>query len=170
MDAIRAALGEQRVTYLGFSYGTYLGAEYADRYPTRVRAMVLDGAVDPSLSYAQGTLIQAVGFEHALDAFLKACSSTSQCGFATGGNPAVALNDVLRSIDSESLPATVAGEHRTLGPGEADLGVATALYAGTEGWPALAQALTEAAQGNGRGLLQLSDVYTERQPGGHYSN
>jgi pimeloyl-ACP methyl ester carboxylesterase len=170
MDAIRAALGEQRVTYLGFSYGTYLGAEYADRYPNRVRAMVLDGAVDPSLSYEQGTLTQAVGFEHALDAFLKACASTSQCGFATGGNPATALNDVLRSIDSESVPAMVAGEHRTLGPGEADLGVATALYAGTEGWPVLAQALSRAAQGDGSGLLRLSDVYTERQPGGHYSN
>lgn len=170
MDAIRAALGDQRVTYLGFSYGTYLGALYADHYPTRVRAMVLDGAVDPSLPYAQGTLTQALGFEHALDAFLSACASTTQCGFATRGNPAVALNDVLRSIDAESLPAMVSGEHRTLGPGETDLGVATALYAGKQGWPVLAQALTRAAQGDGSGLLQLSDTYTERQPGGHYSN
>ncbi len=170
MDAIRAALGERRVTYLGFSYGTYLGALYADRYPTRVRAMVLDGAVDPSLPYAQGTITQAVGFEHALDAFLATCASTTQCGFAARGNPSIALDDLLRSIDAESLPATVAGENRALGPGETDLGVATALYAGKQGWTVLARALTLAAQGDGSGLLQLSDVYTERQPGGRYSN
>ena len=61
MDAIRTALGEEKLSYLGFSYGTYLGALYADRYPERVRALVLDGAVDPSLTYEEVSHDQADG-------------------------------------------------------------------------------------------------------------
>lgn len=170
MDAIRAALGEAKVTYLGFSYGTYLGAMYAQQYPTRIRAMVLDGAVDPSLSYAQGAQTQAVGFEQNLDAFLDHCRHDKHCGFATGGDPRRAFDDVMAGIDAEPLPAKVDGEHRTLGPGEADFGVAQALYSGRDGWPDLAHALAKAAQGDGSELLELSDEYTGYQRGGTYSN
>src|SRR5262245_19384852 len=73
MDAIRAAIGDDKVTYVGFSYGTYLGALYAEQYPSHIRAMVLDGALDPSLPSATSTQVQAVGFEHSLDAFFDWC-------------------------------------------------------------------------------------------------
>ncbi|MDQ1510258.1 MAG: hypothetical protein QOG50_2102, partial [Actinomycetota bacterium] len=165
MDAIRAAMGVRTISYVGFSYGTYLGALYADRYPTHVRAMVLDGAIDPALSSADGTIQQAVGFDRALDAFLAWCRDNSRCHFATHGNPTTALHDLTSSLDHETLPAEVDGEKRTLGPGEANIGIATALYAGRgrDGWEALGNALRDAARGDGSGLAVLSDTYTGRR-------
>ncbi len=170
MDAIRAAMGVRTISYLGFSYGTYLGALYADRYPNRVRAMVLDGVLDPALSSAAGTIRQAVGFDRALAAFLAWCRDNSKCGFARRGNPVAAFHDLTTSLRHETLPAKVGGEKRTLGPGEANIGIATALYAGRgrEGWERLGTALRDAAQGDGSGLLELSDIYTGRRPGGRY--
>ena len=76
----------------------------------------------------------------------------------------------IAQIDAEPLPGEVGGEQRTLGAGEADLGVASALYAGTQGWDILADALERAARGDGTTLLQLSDAYTGRKPGGTYDN
>jgi pimeloyl-ACP methyl ester carboxylesterase len=170
MDAIRAAMGERSITYLGFSYGTYLGALYANRYPNRVRAMVLDGAIDPAQSYAAATIGQAVGFDHALDAFLSWCRNNRRCAFAHDGNPATSFDDLTISLENETLPAEIAGEKRTLGPGEANIGIATALYAGKVGWVTLGKALRDAAEGKGTALLALSDEYTGRRPGGKYDN
>jgi pimeloyl-ACP methyl ester carboxylesterase len=170
MDFIRDALGEAELTYVGFSYGTLLGALYAQEYPERVRAMVLDGAIDPSLSPVEIAEVQAVGFEQALQAFFDWCGGNDDCGFATGGDPRVAFDRVIAGIDAEPLPAEIDGEARTLGPGEADLGVAQALYFGREGWPTLAEALAVAAQGDGTPLLMLSDFYAGRETGGAYSN
>ena len=141
MDAIRAALGEEKLTYLGFSYGTYLGAQYADRYPQNVRALVLDGAVDPSLPYEQYTREQAEGFDSALRAFLDDCAR-DDCGFG-GSDPQRAYDRLIAQIDAETVPGEIDGETRELGPGEADLGVASALYAGTDGWDILADALRD---------------------------
>jgi pimeloyl-ACP methyl ester carboxylesterase len=172
MDAIRAAMGVPTISYLGFSYGTYLGALYADRYPHRVRAMVLDGAIDPALPAAASTIRQAVGFDRSLDAFLAWCKHSSKCRFARHGNPVSAFHDLTTSLEHETLPGKVGGEKRTLGPGEANIGIATALSAGRgrDGWERLGAALAQASQGNGTELLALSDVYTGRQPGGRYDN
>jgi hypothetical protein len=115
-------------------------------------------------------MLQAEGFDHALGAFFDWCEGNDDCGFATGGDPQVAYERVIAGIDAEPLPAETDGESRTLGPGEADLGVALALYGGEDAWPTLAQALAQAAQGDGTALLMLSDAYTERGPDGQYSN
>jgi pimeloyl-ACP methyl ester carboxylesterase len=170
MDRIRQALGDAQISYLGFSYGTYLGSLYANEFPTHVRAMVLDGAVDPTLSPDAVGEQQAVGFEESLDAFLADCSAKTSCAFHAGGNSAQAYDQLIAQIDAEPLAATVNGESRTLGPGEADIGVGEALYGGREAWPQLAKALAHAAQGDGSDLLQLSDEYTMRQKGGSYTN
>ena len=79
LERIRRALGDEQLTFLGYSYGTYLGALYADRYPTKVRALLLDGAVDPRLSSHDATLQQAVGFEQSLGAFFDFCTRTRSC-------------------------------------------------------------------------------------------
>ena len=166
MDSIRAALGEDQISYLGFSYGTYIGALYADKYPERVRAMVLDGPVDPSLGFEELARDQGVGFDSALNAFLDDCAR-NDCGFG-GDDPHGAFTRLMAQIEAESLPGEVDGESRTLGPGEADIGVAEALYGGVPAWPDLARALNDAARGDGSRLLALSDGYTERQTGGDY--
>jgi pimeloyl-ACP methyl ester carboxylesterase len=170
MDAIRVAIGEQQITYVGFSYGTYLGALYAQRFPTHVRAMVLDGAVDPSLSYNDATVQQAQGFERQLNAFFDACRVDRACGFASGADPRAAFESLARDVDAEPQFAEIDGEQRTLGPGEFDIGVATALYGGVQGRPALAAALAQTAGGLGNKLLELSDQYTGRSVGGRYTN
>jgi pimeloyl-ACP methyl ester carboxylesterase len=162
-------MGVDRIDYLGFSYGTYLGALYARAFPQHVRSMVLDGAVDPALDYAQTALEQAQGFERDLDAFLAHCRDEG-CGFASGGDPFAAFDDLNGQIDAEPIPATVGGEQRTLGPGEFDIGVASALYGGHDAWTALGHALAQAAQGRGDELLAFSDDYTQRRPHGEYSN
>ena len=73
MDVLRAALGEEKLPYFGFSYGTRLGATYAELFPENVGRFVLDGAVDPSLPTLEGSLSQAKGFETALRAYLQDC-------------------------------------------------------------------------------------------------
>ncbi len=134
LDRIRAALGERLLTYIGFSYGTYIGALYAQEYPTHIRAMVLDGALDPSVGFAEASVTQGEGFDGALDDFFADCGRRgSKCHFG-GDDPAASYDKLITAIDAESTPAATNGEHRTLGPGEADIGVAAALYAGREGW------------------------------------
>ena len=92
MDVLRAALGERRLTYLGKSYGTYLGATYAGMFPKRVGRLVLDGPLDPALTSLQLGRLQAVGFQRALDAFLDDCLGRSSCPFH--GDRAAALASV----------------------------------------------------------------------------
>lgn len=168
MEYIRAALGEERITYLGYSYGTFMGALYAGLYPQRVRAFVFDGAVDPALEPVELTRTQAIGFENALEAFLAACAGDEGCPFQSEGDPGAAYDALMARIDAEGLPA--AGDERRLGPGEATLGVAASLYDEVRGWPALADALAAAAAGDGGALLDLSDGFVERRPDGSYSN
>ena len=172
MEAVRVAMRVPTINYLGFSYGTYLGALYADRYPRHIRAMVLDGAVDPAAPYNGGVVRQAVGFERALEAFLAWCRDNRDCRFARGGDPTAAYNALMESLGAESDPGTVHGEKRDLGIGEAAIGVAAALYngEGSHGWVALGTARNDAARGDGSGLLALSDSYTGREKGGSYNN
>jgi pimeloyl-ACP methyl ester carboxylesterase len=170
LDAIRAAIGEQRISYFGFSYGTYLGARYADMFPRRVRAMVLDGAVDPARSYADTVLQQAAGFERELQGFFTDCRGDPDCGFASWGDPQRAFDSLSRDVDAEPQYAKVHGERRILGPGEFEIGVANVLYAGDTGYRSLANALAQTASGLGNKMLAYSDEYTGRRTGGNYTN
>jgi pimeloyl-ACP methyl ester carboxylesterase len=168
MERIRAALGEERISYVGFSYGTFLGATYADLYPERVRAFVLDGAVDPSLSSEQLTETQALGFERGLQAFLDDCAANPGCDFHSGGDPYTAFDELMAAIDREPLTATSVGLGRQVGPGEATTAIAAALYDRESGWPALALGLERARQGDGSVMLRLFDAYTQRHADGTY--
>ncbi|MFN8037554.1 MAG: alpha/beta hydrolase [Acidimicrobiia bacterium] len=167
MDRIRAALGEDELTYLGYSYGTLLGALYAEKFPTRVRALVLDGAVDPSLTVEQMNAEQSAGLETALQRFFEHCAGDRSCAFSNGGHPDRAFDAVARRVDRRPIAA---GGGRTLGPGEFDIGVVTPLYEGVEGWDALAPALAAAQRGDGRSLMMFSDAYTGRKNSGRYDN
>ena len=170
LDAIRAAIGDEKISYLGFSYGTLVGAVYADLFPQHVRAMVLDGAIDPARSYADSTLDQAKSFDDDLRAFFEHCRASAACGFARGGDPAAAFDKLARALAAEPEPAVVDGESRTLGPGELDIAVASALYAGAAGYGVLTAALVQAGRGAGDRMLALADAYTGRKRGGTYSN
>jgi pimeloyl-ACP methyl ester carboxylesterase len=156
LDRLRAALGDERLTFFGHSYGTYLGALYADAYPRRVRAAVLDGALDPSLDLTQEVEAQAVGFDRVLGQFLSWCAAgPSACGWSPGANPGAAFQSLLASARRRPLPA---GASRQMGPGEIYEAVEGVMYSPSR-WPSLGRALGAAAAGNGAPVVALSDAY-----------
>jgi pimeloyl-ACP methyl ester carboxylesterase len=167
MDVLRASLGDPGLTYLGYSYGTSIGAEYLKLFPTKVRAMVLDGAIDPALTWDQVLEGQSKGFDVALQSFLADCQRTS-CAFrrAVQGDLGAAFDALAARVDRSPLTGKGA---RTVGPGEFTLGVGATLYDRAQGWPVLAEALRRAEGGDGQLLLALSDSYLDRGANG-YSN
>ena len=169
LDLIRAALGEKRLTYLGYSYGSYLGAQYANQYPDRVRALVLDGAVDPSLDSQSLQVQQSEAFENSLNLFLQDCSESTDCAFHKNGESASAYDK--RRTRVGEIPLTVNdGEKRKLNGTLFDIGVSQILYEGEDGWATLASALAAADEGDGAELLFYSDLYTGRLGKGSYDN
>ncbi len=165
MDEVRKALGDRQLNYVGFSYGTSIGQQYAHLFPTRIRAMVLDGVVETDVSGMQGAATQADGFERALGAFLKDCANQSSCEL--GPNPGKVVDRVIDAAEKHPIPAPDADRPAT--PGIVELGIGQALYA-KQLWGQLAKALHEAAGGDGGGLVELADEYLQRRPDGSYPN
>ncbi len=165
LDLLRAALGDDKLNYLGFSYGTYLGALYAALFPDRVRALVLDGAVDPTLDATQSTLLQARGFEQSLDAFLHSCARDPDCRFHRDGHSARAYDALRRRITRAPLRAS-RSNGRTLNDTRFDAAVLEVLYGGQASWGELADALDAADHGDGATLLAIADEFVGRQAGG----
>lgn len=168
MDVLRAALGERQLDYLGASYGTLLGATYADLFPSHVRRMVLDGAIDPALSNEQISLGQAGGFQVALDAYLQDCVKRGNCPLGDSvGAGADRIARLLTDLDARPLPTS---SGRQLTEGLATYGIFLPLYL-KEYWPLLTAAFEGAiVQGNGDRLMSLSDQYTDRGANGYTSN
>ncbi|MQY15406.1 Carboxylesterase B [Streptomyces sp. RB5] len=168
MDVLRAALGDEKLTYVGASYGTMLGATYAGLFPTRTGRLVLDGAMDPSLSALELNLEQNAGFDVAFDAFAADCVKRRDCPLGTESTADVGkrLRALLDSLDAKPLPTD--DPKRRLSEPLATMGVLQAMYL-EDFWPTLRDALAEALEnGDGTGLLDLSDQYYERGPDGSY--
>jgi pimeloyl-ACP methyl ester carboxylesterase len=169
MDVLRAALGEQALTYLGKSYGTYLGASYAQQFPSRVRALVLDGAVDPAATGLQLDLAQAKGFESAFGQFAAWCATQARCPLGAGGAGAVGkVTGLLTAADRHPL-VNLLGESQPANSAILLTGIAGALYL-RQDWPVLKSALSGAFTGDGTILVELADSLMERSPSGTYSN
>lgn len=170
MDRIRAALGDEKLTYLGFSYGTYLGAQYAAQFPDRVRALALDGAVDPALSAEKVQVQQAVAFERSLKLFLRDCARNADCAFHHDGKPGAAYDRLRKALDAAPIGAPGMGPERTLNTTLFDIAVTEFLYSGEESWPYLADALAAAEAGDGTDLVIGADAYTGRTGNGAYDD
>lgn len=167
MDVIRAVVGDERMTYLGKSYGTFLGATYAGLFPGRVGRMVLDGAIDPRVTGEEMSLAQAEGFEQALRAFVADCVQQSNCPVGPSVEEGLAdVTNLLDSVDAQPLPTD---QGRQVTQSLAVLGIVTALYDRTNGWPVLRDGLASALNGNGSILLFLADLYADRDESGHYT-
>jgi pimeloyl-ACP methyl ester carboxylesterase len=167
MDLLREVLGDSQLYYLGYSYGTQLGAAYAELFPDKVGRMVLDGAVDPSLPSSEHEVVQAKGFQQALEAYVDDCLQGDVCPL-TGPKQAALdqIHDLLVSIQAKPLPT---GETRQLTVPLALNGLLVTMYEDSA-WFMLTQALGEALKGNGSTLLFLSDAYLERGPNGYENN
>lgn len=166
IDILRAVLGDPKLSYFGASYGTFLGATYAELFPARVGRMVLDGALDPSLSTLELSLVQAKGFETALRSYVGHCVDRGNCFLGGSVDQGVRrIQQLFDQIERDPLPAS----GRTLTIGNAVLGVWAPLY--SEGnWPYLDTALQAAFGGDGSVLMALSDAYTSRGPDGYTDN
>jgi len=168
MDVLRAALGEEQLTYFGASYGTKLGATYADLFPDRVGRLVLDGAVDVSLSSRELTLEQAGGFETALRAYVQNClDESSACFLGDSVEEGLQrIHDFLDEVDQQPLPT---GSDRELTEGNALYGIIAPLY-NRDYWFLLTNALRRGFDRDGAALLELSDLYSSRNPDGGYND
>jgi pimeloyl-ACP methyl ester carboxylesterase len=167
MDILRAALGESRMSYLGASYGTKLGATYAQLFPARVGRFVLDGAMDPTLGMRASSLQQAKGFQTALDAYAANCvQSTVGCFL---GKDVASVEQSIRAILDHIAQHPLPAGDRELTVGDAYYGISEALYDRSY-WIVLSAALRSALGGNGSLLMQLADGYAQRNPDGSFSS
>lgn len=167
MDVMRAALGDDQLHYLGYSYGTQLGATYAAIFPEKVGRLVLDGALDPTLTPGEVSKGQAIGIESALRAYVTDCQAAKGCPLS--GDADHGLAQIRALFDEAKANPLPTGTNRDLTQSLAFYGVAVTLYSQSL-WPALTQALKPALQGDGSKLLQLSDAYFERQSDGTYAS
>jgi pimeloyl-ACP methyl ester carboxylesterase len=168
MDLIRQAVGDAKLNYLGYSYGTRLGAAYAHQFPTRIRTAVLDGAVDPVADELTVSERQTKAFEDAFDQFAADCLKRPAC--ATLGNPRSAVRALIAAADREPIPGSGELASRRATGGIVTIGVASALYDQSQ-WNDLGQALIQAQDGDAGQIITLADQYLERDPEtGHYSN
>lgn len=156
MDAMRRALGEDEISYYGLSYGSELGATWATLFPETVRAAVLNGASDPNADSLEGSLQQVQGFEGTLETYLAQCSADPACVFNNDGDTERAFDQLMLKLDDKPIPSAPGRPDVTRGV--ALQAVAQAMYSDTT-WPELSQALADAVQGDGAGLLTLYDSY-----------
>ena len=167
INSLRLALGEEKVSYFGFSYGSELGTTWATMFPETVRAIVVDGAVDPNASSVQEGMNQAKGFEGQLTTFLKQCSEKTTCAFHNGGKAEDAFDKLVLDIDT--TPLEVSKDRTPVTQGVLFTAVAQAMYSDYY-WPQLSEALNAAQGGDGKGILQLYDDYYQRNTDGTYGN
>ena len=173
LDILRAVDGQQALTYLGYSYGTYLGATYAELFPANTGRLVLDGAVDPSLSAEELALGQAKGFEASLRAYVESCQS-SKLGCPLSGDVDSGVSQVREFLEStKTAPVPTSDSKRPLTYDLAVYGVLGSMYQ-TQAWPSLtlglSQAMGKEGKPDGSALLKLADLVSFRESDGTYSN
>jgi pimeloyl-ACP methyl ester carboxylesterase len=166
LELLRQALGDAKLSYLGYSYGTMIGAVYATLYPDRIRALVLDGAVDPTLGDVASSQAQARGFEGAFDDFARDCVRR---GCPLGPDPRAFLTRLLAKANAHPVPTSATGDRRRASAGNVLLAAVRALYDKSD-WPRLSRALADADRGDAKGVLELDDDYNQRRPDGTFSN
>ncbi len=167
LDAIRAGVGDEKLTYLGYSYGTRIGALYAEAYPDKVRAMILDGAVDPNADQIEEEIRQAAAFQKAFDNFAADCASSPDCPLGT--DPAKAVDVYKSLVDPLVEHPAETKDPRGLSYNDAIVGTILPLYSPSL-WRHLTQALSELRDGTGDTMLALADLYMGRDANGHYNN
>ena len=168
LDVARAALGQRRLTYYGASYGTQLGATYADLFGERAGRLVLDGGVDAGLRRRALVQEQTRALQRGLEAFLRWCARRDDCPLSD--DAAEAQREIVAIVDAASRkPLASDGDLRAAGEASVLRGMAFALSA-RRTWPALVVALTRAGFDDGTAFRQLVDAYVQRDADGQYDN
>jgi pimeloyl-ACP methyl ester carboxylesterase len=164
MDALRIALGHDKLDYYGASYGSYLGGVYATLYPTKVGHFVLDAAFVPEKDGATATLVQQKGFNKAFGNWVTYCNTDKKCPFHADDTLA-RWNKLVDQLEAKPL---MVGQ-REVGEGAISSATYASMYSRSE-WAVLARALTKAENGDGSGLLSIFDNFYGRSPDGKWEN
>jgi pimeloyl-ACP methyl ester carboxylesterase len=172
LEAIRIALGDPKLSYVGYSYGAALGAVHAQMFPNSVGRVVLDGPPDYWISARDAAYRQARGFMSALSGFLDWCQARG-CSLAASGPPRQELDGLVARVARAPLPASYISDG-VVRDGELtsallENAVLSLLYDRSRGWPLLADALSEAVNtGTAPTLLSYADMYVGRAPDGRW--
>jgi pimeloyl-ACP methyl ester carboxylesterase len=166
LDVLRSALGDDKLTYLGYSYGTRIGSTYAETFPKNVRALVLDGALDPNQNAVDELVAQGAGFQKAFDNWVQWCVKRQDC--ALGQDPATALTAYLGLVRPLAQRPVDVDDGRKLSYSDATTAVVQALYS-QDLWEYLNTGLTELKNNRASTLMLLADAYLERGQDGRYS-
>lgn len=168
LDLMREVLGDERLHYFGFSYGTELGGVYAHLFPDKVGRAVFDAVVDPTLTAEEGALGQARGFQLALDNYAEDCvSQAEECPVGDSAQDVKnRIARLLKDLDGSPLPGVFP---RRLTQTAATGGILQALYS-QDFWAFLTDGLEQAYDGDGTILMLLSDSMNGRGENGEYSN
>jgi pimeloyl-ACP methyl ester carboxylesterase len=165
MDLLRAVLGDEKLNYLGFSYGTSFGAHYADLFPQNVGRLVLDGAIDPALASAEVFTVQMAGFENAFRAYVADCLTGADCPFSGTLEEALAqARELFAGVEARALKSD---DGRQLTASTLGTALSYPLY-DVGSWPALSQMLTQLEAGDATAALQFADGYNGRNDDGRY--
>lgn len=169
LDIVRAVVGDPAFNYLGKSYGTYLGAVYAELFPQNVGRMVLDGVLPASTDLVETTRVQAIALERELQAFAQACSQADQCPWKGSADEIVAqIRQWFASLDAAPLKGT---DGRMLTQALAQSAVVSYLYFPPADYDVLIPALDSAVtRSQPDELLALWDTRSNRDAQGHYSS
>ncbi|OCC12820.1 alpha/beta hydrolase [Streptomyces sp. PTY087I2] len=162
LDVLRVALGERELTYLGWSYGTSLGTAYAELFPRRVRAMVLDGAIDPSLDWSQRVLSQSAGFRRSVDDYADHCAEVAgdSCPADSPGAIRALIERLYARAEREPLPVSEDSAYAEYGGMDATAvldAVSMAMYTPEDQWEPLSRALAAADAGDATELGALDE-------------
>ena len=168
MDILRDALGDPALNWFGKSYGTLLGATYADLFPQNVGRMMLDGALDPALPMRDLSYGQAVGFETALDRFIADCPTHKDCPLPSEASSA--KRAIVSMLDRLDTVAPQLSDGRAFTQAMGVTGVVGGLYDKVYGWTALRSSLGAALKGDFEEMAQTVDLYTSRQDDGTYGD
>jgi pimeloyl-ACP methyl ester carboxylesterase len=167
LDLLRAILGDAKLNYLGYSYGTLLGATFADLYPAKTGRLVLDGVVDPATTSFEVTATQAQGFESAMRAFLADCFQQQDCPFSgTVDESMTQVRTLLQTLDVSPLQNS---DGRQLGSGAMFTAIILPLYSKTT-WQSERDLFTSVFSGDASFAFQLADAYFGRNPDGTYAD
>ncbi|GAA2043684.1 alpha/beta hydrolase [Agromyces tropicus] len=167
LDLLRAILGDTELNYLGYSYGTFLGATYAGLYPEKVGRLVLDGAIDPAASNQEVNVAQAVGFEDALRAYLEDCLAGADCPFS--GSVDDAVDEVSRLIASVEQSPLRASDGRMVGADTLVTAIIFPLYS-ADTWTYLSDMFESVMFGEADTALAFADLYNGREQDGSYGD
>ena len=167
LDLLRAALGDKKLNYLGYSYGTLLGQTYANLFPKKTGRLVLDGVVDPTVTPFELDGDQAKGFELDLRAFLAKCPTLKNCPFTGTVNQGMAsIRSLLDKLDASPIRNK---DGRELGSQTMFTAIIFPLYNTTE-WPYLVDLFNDVSNGSARVAFVLADAYNDRNSDGTYAD